>query len=119
LRSDPRADARVTVEERPMADAAVWGTVLTVLAVCAVVGVAVTLVVDDRDPSIVLAWLLMILLVPVLGVVSYFFVGRNYRRAARRRNGAVRWAPLLPAGTPATAGPAALPAVVSAVVRAG
>jgi cardiolipin synthase len=90
-----------------MTDAAIWGTVLTALAVVAVVGVAVTLVVDDRDPSIVLAWLLMILLVPVIGVVSYFFVGRNYRRAARRRDGGVRWSPLLPAGTPAAAGPAA------------
>jgi cardiolipin synthase len=53
---------------------------LTVLAVLAV------LVSDDRDPSIVLAWLGVIVLVPVVGLVAYFFLGRNHRREARRRD---------------------------------
>jgi len=68
-----------------MADVAWLGTVLSVLVAIAVVGVVLTLVTDDREPSIVLAWLFLIVLVPVAGVVAYFFVGRNYRRAPRRR----------------------------------
>ncbi len=60
-------------------------TLAALVALLAVVTVVVALVTDDRDPSIVLAWLLVILLVPVLGVVAYFFLGRDHRRAARRR----------------------------------
>jgi cardiolipin synthase len=59
--------------------------VLGVLAVTAVVGVVLALATDDREPSIVLAWLFVILLVPVLGIVAYFFIGRDHRRATRRR----------------------------------
>ena len=53
--------------------------VVSVLALVAVAGVVFTLATDDRDPSIVLAWLFLILIVPLLGVVAYFFVGRNHR----------------------------------------
>ena len=60
-------------------------TLLGLVVVLAVVAVVVALVTDDRDPSIVLAWLLVILLVPVLGVAAYFFLGRNHRREGRRR----------------------------------
>lgn len=85
----------------------VWSSVLVIVLACAVVGVVVTLVVDDRDPSIVLAWLLLIILVPVLGVLAYFFVGRNYRRATRRQDGETP-SPPVPTGPPAAAtGPAA------------
>lgn len=60
-------------------------TLVALVALLAVVTVVVALVTDDRDPSIVLAWLLVILLVPVLGVVAYFFLGRNHRRVSRHR----------------------------------
>lgn len=56
-----------------------------VLVVVALVGVVFALVTDDRDPSTVLAWLFVILLLPVVGLVAYFFIGRNYRRETRRR----------------------------------
>ena len=58
---------------------------LALLVLVAVVTVVMALVTDDRDPSIVLAWLFVIVLVPVLGVVAYFFLGRNHRERARRR----------------------------------
>ena len=32
-----------------------------------------------------LAWLFVIMLVPVIGMIAYFFIGRNYRRASQRR----------------------------------
>ena len=54
--------------------------------VVAVVGVVLALATDDREPSIVLAWLFVILLVPIVGVVAYAFVGRNHRRESRRRS---------------------------------
>jgi cardiolipin synthase len=44
-----------------------------------VLGVMLTLATDERDPSVVLAWLFVIVIVPVLGVVAYFLVGRNLR----------------------------------------
>ena len=68
-----------------MADVAWLGTVVSVLVAIAVLGVVLALVTDDREPSIVLAWLFLIVLIPVVGVVAYFFVGRNYRREPRRR----------------------------------
>lgn len=62
---------------------ALW--VVGLLVVVALAGVVLALATDDRDPSIVLGWLLLILLVPVLGLVAYFFIGRNYRHEGTRR----------------------------------
>ena len=60
----------------------VAGWILWALAAVAVLGVVYALVTDDREPTIVLAWLFVILLVPVLGIVAYFFLGRDFRRHA-------------------------------------
>ena len=62
------------------------GAVAAVFAV-AVVGIVVALLSDDRDPTTVIAWLLVVILVPFVGVILYFFIGRNYRRETplRRR----------------------------------
>jgi cardiolipin synthase len=65
---------------------ATW-TVWALIAL-AVLGVVFALLTDDREPTIVLAWLLVIMLIPLLGIVAYFFIGRNYRReTGRRREG--------------------------------
>lgn len=58
--------------------------VASAAVVLAAAGVVYTLATDDRDPSIVLAWLFVIVLVPVLGLVAYFLVGRNHRTTGRR-----------------------------------
>ncbi|HSE69457.1 MAG TPA: cardiolipin synthase [Nocardioidaceae bacterium] len=68
-----------------MTASVVVSALLAAIALVAVVAVVVALATDDRDPSVVLAWLFVILLVPVLGVVAYFFLGRNHRRETRRR----------------------------------
>ena len=60
--------------------------VLVCALLVAVIGVLVALVTDDRDPTTVIAWLLVIALVPVVGIVLYFFIGRNYRRATPERD---------------------------------
>jgi cardiolipin synthase len=65
---------------------AVLSSVVGVLVLVAVAAVVVALATDDRDPSVVLAWLFVIVLVPVVGVVAYYFIGRNYRRETRRRH---------------------------------
>ena len=46
----------------------------------AAVGIVVALLTDDRDPTTVIAWLLVVTLLPFVGVILYFFIGRNYRR---------------------------------------
>ena len=58
---------------------------LDILILLALAAVVVVLATDDRDPSTVLAWLFVVLLLPVLGMIAYFFIGRNYRRDSRRR----------------------------------
>ncbi|HTX71056.1 MAG TPA: cardiolipin synthase [Thermoleophilia bacterium] len=46
---------------------------------------AVLLIMDDREPSITLAWLFVLLFVPFIGVVLYIFFGRDWKVVARRR----------------------------------
>ena len=62
---------------------------IDVILLVAIVGVVIVLATDDRDPSIVLAWLFVVLLLPVLGLVAYFFIGRNFRRDSPWRRKAV------------------------------
>ena len=54
--------------------------VLIAVFAVAAVGIVVVLLTDDRDPTTVIAWLLVVTLLPIVGVVFYFFIGRNYRR---------------------------------------
>jgi cardiolipin synthase A/B len=82
-----------------LATVAAW--VLWALAAAAVIGVAYALVTDDREPTIVLAWLFVILLVPILGIVAYFFVGRDHRRKAVKSSDVMR--PSVVAGRDPTA----------------
>ena len=63
---------------------AVVSWIVGALAVLAFLGVLFALVTDDREPTIVLAWLFVILLLPVAGIVAYFFVGRDFRRRTKR-----------------------------------
>jgi cardiolipin synthase len=54
--------------------------VLIAVFAVAAVGIVVALLTDDRDPTTVIAWLLVVTLLPFVGVVLYFFIGRNFRR---------------------------------------
>ncbi len=60
-----------------------WGAAIILLV--AVASVILILATDDRDPSTVLAWFFIVLLFPGLGLIAYFFIGRNYRRDSPRR----------------------------------
>ncbi len=59
--------------------------VVDILILLAIAGVVIVLATDDRDPSTVLAWLFVVLLLPILGLIAYFFIGRNFRRDSPRR----------------------------------
>ena len=63
-----------------------WGFwVVDIVLLLAIAGVVIVLATDDRDPSTVLAWLFVVLLLPILGLIAYFFIGRNFRRDSPRR----------------------------------
>ena len=48
-----------------------------------ILGVMLTLIYEERDPSTTLAWMLILLLLPGIGVVVYVLFGRNWRLIAR------------------------------------
>ena len=48
-----------------------------------ILGVMLTLIYEERDPSTTLAWVLILLLLPGIGVVIYVLFGRNWRIIAR------------------------------------
>ena len=53
--------------------------ILLLLYVVVTVGTMVAVLIDDRQPVKTLAWLLVLLFLPVVGVVVYFFFGQNTR----------------------------------------
>ena len=55
-------------------------TVISVLFGILVIGVILVIIADDGDSGRKLAWLLIIALLPVLGLILYFAFGINYRR---------------------------------------
>ena len=51
----------------------------------------IMLIMDDREPSITLAWLFILLFLPFIGVFFYIFFGRDWKVVARRHG----WVQLL------------------------
>lgn len=49
-----------------------------------IVVIAVVLINDQRDPARTLSWLFLIYLLPGLGLVLYYFLGRNFRKKTLR-----------------------------------
>src|SRR5665647_633770 len=47
----------------------------------------VLLIMDDREPSITLAWLFILIFLPLIGVFFYIFFGRDWKVVAQRK----RW----------------------------
>jgi len=45
----------------------------------------VLLIMDDREPSITVAWLFILAFVPLLGIFFYIFFGRDWRVVAQRK----------------------------------
>ena len=45
----------------------------------------VLLIMDDREPSITIAWLFILIFLPLVGVFFYIFFGRDWKVVARRK----------------------------------
>jgi cardiolipin synthase A/B len=58
---------------------------LDTLFYCYWLVVVIMLIMDDREPSITLAWLFVLLFLPFIGVVFYIFFGRDWKVVARRK----------------------------------
>jgi cardiolipin synthase len=54
--------------------------VLAVVWLIAVFAICLMIVFENRNPVKTLSWLLVILFIPVVGMIIYFFFGRNYRK---------------------------------------
>ena len=55
-------------------------SVFAVLYLITVISICLMIVFENRNPVKTLSWLLIILFVPVIGVITYIFFGRNYRK---------------------------------------
>ena len=55
-------------------------TVINMIFVCTVVAAIAIVVMDNRNPFKTLAWVLVLAFLPVLGLVLYFFFGRDTRK---------------------------------------
>src|SRR5665647_2596897 len=45
----------------------------------------ILLIMDDREPSITLAWLFILIFLPLIGVFFYIFFGRDWKVVAQRK----------------------------------
>ena len=57
---------------------------LSTVFYCYWVVLIIMLIMDDREPSITLAWLFVLLFLPFVGVFFYVFFGRDWKVVARR-----------------------------------
>ncbi|MBZ4687058.1 MAG: cls [Clostridiales bacterium] len=55
-------------------------TLVTVIFSLTVIFIATVIILENRNPSITLSWLLVLLFIPVLGLIFYLTFGRNYRK---------------------------------------
>ena len=64
-----------------------WNSILSLVATTAfnvvyfglVLGTILVIVLENRNPVKTLAWILVLLFLPVVGLVFYFFFGRSQR----------------------------------------
>ena len=54
--------------------------IFIVLYVAVIVGIMLTVLMDNRQPDKTIAWVLVLLFVPVVGIVLYIFFGQNTRK---------------------------------------
>jgi len=53
---------------------------ITLLYSAIIIGVIYTIIMENRNPVRTLAWILVLLLVPVIGLLFYVYFGMNYRK---------------------------------------
>lgn len=57
-----------------------WWIVVALIYSLTIVGIIMVIILDNRNPSRTLAWILALIIFPILGVIAYSFLGQNYRR---------------------------------------
>ena len=58
----------------------VFTTSLYVLNIAIAVYSSVKLISNKRDPVKTLSWVMVMMLLPYIGIILYFFFGRNFRK---------------------------------------
>jgi cardiolipin synthase A/B len=71
-------------------DAATGWALFDVAVVLYWIGVSILLISEDREPNVTLAWLLVLFAVPFLGLVIYFFFGRNWPAIVQKSSTTMR-----------------------------
>ena len=51
-----------------------------IVYVCVVLGTMLTVLMDNRQPANTMAWVMVLIFIPVVGIVLYFFFGQNTRK---------------------------------------
>ena len=60
-----------------------WNTVFLILNaiyLTTAIIVAISVILDNRDPAKTIAWVVVLFVLPILGLILYFVVGKNYRK---------------------------------------
>ncbi|TVR72426.1 MAG: cardiolipin synthase [Marinilabiliales bacterium] len=60
-----------------------WSTfffVLNVIYLTTAILVAISVILDNRNPTKTISWVVVLFVLPVLGLIFYFMVGKNYRK---------------------------------------
>ncbi len=60
-----------------------WSTfffVLNVIYLTTAILVAISVILDNRNPTKTISWVVVLFVLPVLGLIFYFLVGKNYRK---------------------------------------
>ncbi len=57
-----------------------WKVLFDILYFGSIIGTILIIVLDNRNPVHTIAWVLILLFLPVVGLILYFFFGRNVRR---------------------------------------
>ena len=51
-----------------------------IVYVCVILGTMLTVLMDNRQPAKTMAWVMVLIFIPVVGIVLYFFFGQNTRK---------------------------------------
>ncbi len=57
------------------------GGIWEVIYIATAVGIIIVVILDNRNPTRTLAWILALTFFPILGVLAYIFMGQNFRRS--------------------------------------
>lgn len=66
------------------------GTILSIFSTLAVFSIGLGIFMENRNPSTTMAWILLLALIPVLGLIFYFLFGQNVFKRRKYDKKAVR-----------------------------